>query len=194
MSVNYLITKQLLSEWYTQSFDLFTSEVLELRPKRRSHNVLMFFSTDGKFHHIRLFNVFSCDKDNHLLVVYSASCKLSLWCLKHVDWQEVNSFTCSPDLVRLRTGGPPHLPRGERAEQVQMCWCCWKAGWGLCNSESSEDNILMWEPVCWEKQQNNSQCLHLLLKKGKAVTSLLATGMAIFKLNKFKMIKKFTHS
>lgn len=46
-----------------------------------------------------------------------------------------------------------HVPPGGMAEQVQMCWCCWRAGWGLCNSASSEDNILMWEPVCSEKQQ-----------------------------------------
>lgn len=174
-NVNYLmilITKQLLSEWHNLLICLLVRCWIWDQSVVHTTYWCFFFSTEGKFHHISLFNVSTCVKDNHLPVVYSASCKLSLWCLKHVDWQEVNSSTHSSDPMRLKTGRPPHLPRVERAEQVQMCWCCWRAGWGLCNSASSEDNILMWEPVCSEKQQNNSQCLHLLFKKEKAVVSL----------------------
>lgn len=146
------------------SFNVYTPELLELRPNCGSHQVLMglfVFSTDGTFHHINLFIVSTCDKDNHLPVVYSASCKLSLWCLTHADWQEVNSSPDSSDPEELGTGGLPRLPPGGTAQQVQMCWCCWRAGWGLCNSASSEGSILMWEPVCSENIQttvNVSTC------------------------------------
>lgn len=44
------------------------------------------------------------------------------------------------------------LPPTGKAERAQTCWCCQTAGWALCNSASSEDNILLWEPV-WKAKQ-----------------------------------------
>lgn len=155
------------------------------------HTPLMFYvfpqqTTDGTFHHFYLYIVSICDKDDNWLLLIPHDFKVPevLKCVRCVGVRKTSEQTAG-NMTIYRTYLTPRAlwscsycrlevsPPGGTAAPVQMCWCCWTAGWGLCNSASSGGSICMWAPAC-QTEENSGQCLHLLLGK--------CTGPVVFTL------------